>query len=204
VEDKAITDMTNYISEKVKPVVKAELEITAVRGGDGQLTVTYNPTANARGGLIGVAAGMSEGLASLFPRFAGGGSPGMVRGQGTGTSDSILSWLSNGEYVMDALTTSSFGEGFFRMLQEIARGGKSLAFVRKLGLPAMAGGGPVSGITPASILPPEFLKSISNSGNDVSLDISFNGKQRSKLRGSREDVAEFVSAMREFKKGVAA
>ena len=203
VEDKAITDMTDYISKNVKPTVKADLEITAVRGGDGQLTVTYNPTSRARGGLMGVAAGMSEGLASLFPRFASGGSPGMVRGQGTGTSDSILSWLSNGEYVMDAFTTSSFGQGFFKMLQDIARGGRSLAFVRKMGLPALAGGGPVSGFTPASILPPEFLKSISNQGNSVSLDISFNGKQRSTLRGSREDVAEFVSAMREFKKGVA-
>jgi TP901 family phage tail tape measure protein len=68
---------------------------------------------------------------------AGYATGGYVSGPGSSTSDSILSWLSNGEYVMDALTTSFFGSAFFANLQALARRGKR-------GLPAFASGGPVS------------------------------------------------------------
>jgi hypothetical protein len=43
---------------------------------------------------------------------------GYIRGKGTGTSDSIGAWLSNGEYVMDAKTTRFFGPAFFAALQK--------------------------------------------------------------------------------------
>ena len=61
--------------------------------------------------------------------FAGGGpvgryaTGGPVRGAGSGTSDSIPAWLSNGEYVIDAKTTRHFGNNFFRNLQSMAKGG---------------------------------------------------------------------------------
>lgn len=41
---------------------------------------------------------------------------GHIRGKGTGTSDSILSWLSNGEFVIRAAAVQKFGAGFFAML----------------------------------------------------------------------------------------
>jgi TP901 family phage tail tape measure protein len=73
---------------------------------------------------------------------------GYIQGPGTGTSDSILSWLSNGEYVMDAMTTRTFGAGFFSFLQKAARGGSrvlnGLLSRGHFGLPAFAGGGFVS------------------------------------------------------------
>lgn len=47
------------------------------------------------------------------PGLAGGGS---VRGPGTSTSDSILAWLSDGEYVIRAAAVQKFGKGFFDML----------------------------------------------------------------------------------------
>jgi hypothetical protein len=59
----------------------------------------------ATGNLPGVVAG--------GPAFADGG---MVRGPGTGTSDSIAARLSNGEFVIKAASVNKFGKGFFDML----------------------------------------------------------------------------------------
>ncbi|MGW3024836.1 hypothetical protein [Streptomyces sp. NPDC001221] len=44
--------------------------------------------------------------------LAGGGVPGLVRGPGSGTSDSIPAMLSNGEYVVRAAAVSKYGLGF--------------------------------------------------------------------------------------------
>jgi TP901 family phage tail tape measure protein len=55
------------------------------------------------------------------PAFASGG---YVTGPGSGVSDSILSLVSNGEYIIDSLTTKFFGPGFFKGLQNSARKGK--------------------------------------------------------------------------------
>ncbi len=60
-------------------------------------------------------------------------SGGLVRGRGTGTSDSIMARLSNGEFVMNAATTKFFGSSFFQGLQNFARGG--------FAVPSFAGGG---------------------------------------------------------------
>ncbi|MGW8180591.1 MAG: hypothetical protein ACWGQW_17805, partial [bacterium] len=57
---------------------------------------------------------------SSAPGLAAGGP---VRGPGTGTSDSIMAWLSHGEYVIDAATTRFFGSAFFRNLQYAVRKG---------------------------------------------------------------------------------
>lgn len=75
----------------------------------------------------------------------GGGGPqsnaqgGHVRGPGTGTSDSILSWLSNGEYVIRAAAVKKFGVGFFAALNNLRS-------------PGFASGGLVSAAS--AILPP--------------------------------------------------
>lgn len=82
--------------------------------------------------------------------FAGGGP---VRGAGTGTSDSILAWLSNREFVMNAKATSFWGEGFMHMINQMknpfagfSMGGlvDSMSAVGPRGLPAFAGGGMVT------------------------------------------------------------
>ena len=72
--------------------------------------------------------------------FATGGP---VVGAGTGTSDSIPAWLSNGEYVIDAKTVSKFGNGFFRGLQGLAKGG--VPFSMPSAIPKFADGGLVTG-----------------------------------------------------------
>ena len=75
------------------------------------------------------------GEVSSVPGFAGGGP---VSGPGTATSDSILARLSDGEYVIDAATTSHYGADYFRAHQL----GK---------VPRFAEGGPVG--TPSTSAP---------------------------------------------------
>ncbi|MFI7001357.1 glycine zipper domain-containing protein [Nocardia sp. NPDC050175] len=53
------------------------------------------------GGLAALA--MSKGMNHLLPRFAAGG---LAAGSGNSTSDDILAWISNGEYVVNAASTS--------------------------------------------------------------------------------------------------
>jgi hypothetical protein len=50
---------------------------------------------------------------AALPAFAGGG---QLRGPGTGTSDSILMWGSNGEYMIRAAAVRKYGPQFFDML----------------------------------------------------------------------------------------
>lgn len=81
------------------------------------------------GGIFGARTG---GLASLngfsIPAFASGGAiqgfpNGRLNGPGTGTSDSILARVSNGEFVTNRQTTDFFGADFFSRLQDFARRG---------------------------------------------------------------------------------
>jgi tape measure domain-containing protein len=55
------------------------------------------PKKRARGGILSFA----NGGASMFPN-------GKLSGSGTGTSDSIAAWLSNGEFVINAASTKKF------------------------------------------------------------------------------------------------
>lgn len=70
----------------------------------------------------------SGGSGGSTPAFAGGGN---VRGPGTGTSDSIPAWLSNGEYVIRAKSVAEgvrrYGRGFWAMLNNLDRGGAAFA-----------------------------------------------------------------------------
>lgn len=90
--------------------------------------------------------------------FAGGGH---VRGPGSGTSDSILAMLSNGEFVMRAKAVKELGVGFLTLLNSLsfkksklrgfAMGGAVPAFRKSnfvpstQAIPRFAAGGPVSG-----------------------------------------------------------
>jgi len=63
-----------------------------------------------------------------IPALAGGGK---LRGPGTGTSDSILMWGSNGEFMQPKSTVDYYGEGFMEAL-------------RQRRIPKFASGGPIS------------------------------------------------------------
>ena len=62
---------------------------------------------------------------------------GVIRGPGTGTSDSILSRLSNGEYVLRAAAVRAFGTD-------------ALDQMNSLQIPAFAAGGPVLDVSAPS------------------------------------------------------
>lgn len=97
------------------------------------------------------------GSSGSFQTLSGGGgnsiqelaSGGPVSGPGTGTSDSILSWLSNGEFVMKAKAVRRFGLGFMqainsgRMPRGFSTGGLVNGLTRNLlgEMPRFASGG---------------------------------------------------------------
>lgn len=92
-------------------------------------------------GSLGII-GFSQG--GLVPGFATGGH---VRGPGSGTSDSIIARLSNGEFVSDAKTVQHFGVDFFENLKRMARGGVPIS--PKGSIPGFADGGIVQNASQA-------------------------------------------------------
>lgn len=93
----------------------------------------------------GSAAGAGGGIPSVggtyTPTFAKGRA-GVVRGPGTGTSDSILARISNGESILTADVTSSLGSDFINMLNR--QGVHALdAILAAANAPAYAQGGTV-------------------------------------------------------------
>ncbi|MGH3097618.1 MAG: hypothetical protein ACRDMV_16665, partial [Streptosporangiales bacterium] len=81
-------------------------------------------------------------------------SGGLIRGRGSGTSDSIPRWLSNGEYVVRAASVKRVGTAF---LDAVNRGGSASASNR----PGHAASGEVvqaAGPSPVSIAGPVTLE----------------------------------------------
>jgi TP901 family phage tail tape measure protein len=88
------------------------------------------PSSGGGGGDNGASSDAGNGF------FASGGP---VRGKGSGTSDDILAWLSNGEYVQTAKATRFWGQGFMDAVRRM-----DMSKVKKmLTGRAFAKGGPV-------------------------------------------------------------
>lgn len=86
------------------------------------------------GSAEGAASGGGVGGAAAF---AGGGG---VRGPGTGTSDDILAWLSNGEYVIRAKAVAKYGRAF---MNSINSGRFDLSKLKGFAMGGMVGPAPV-------------------------------------------------------------
>jgi len=84
-------------------------------------------------------------------------SGGLIKGKGSGMSDSILTALSNGEYVIPAKAVRKFGVGFF---DEI----RNMQMPNTMGQLATAGGG--------SMMPP--VSSVSNTSSVSNMSNTFN------------------------------
>ncbi|RWC29849.1 MAG: hypothetical protein EOS70_23460 [Mesorhizobium sp.] len=98
------------------------------------------------------AAGSSSSSGGSAPGLAGGGH---VTGAGGPKSDSILAWLSNGEFVIQAAAVKKLGVGFLsalnngfmpslKSLRGFNIGGLLDGFNRSLAIPRFAGGGAVA------------------------------------------------------------
>ena len=75
------------------------------------------------GGIGGAAGGMGDGDSGAAGDGADGAfaTGGKVKGPGTGTSDSIVAKLSNGEFVSTAHTVSTLGDSLFKSLEHKAK-----------------------------------------------------------------------------------
>lgn len=207
----SLTAMTEAVKNQVKP----ELGVLASRASLDKMKADIENMkpeifVNVRGnysdaaGRRGYARG---GLIETLKSFASGGH---VRGPGSGTSDSILSWLSNGEYVIDALTTARFGSKFFAGLQAAARGGTAASFLSKMqnvGIPRFASGGPVAAPFSGSL--PVVEQALAGAGGGIGgptnrdvVDINLNvGNEKVSLFAERQQAAKFVKALKSMESG---
>jgi hypothetical protein len=103
------------IEDLKRKIAAAQARIDGLHGKTVLLNVEATASRNAKnlagfaaGGLVRFAAG---GPITGFP----GGGP--VRGPGTGTSDSILARVSNGEYVIPAERVRQYGQSMFDALR---------------------------------------------------------------------------------------
>ncbi|HQK38761.1 MAG TPA: hypothetical protein PLO52_01440 [Flavobacterium alvei] len=115
-----------------------------------------------RAGLNSVFSGIFANGKDPLGSGSGGGtlfaaSGGHIKGPGTGTSDSILARLSNGEFVMRAASVQKFGADFFHSLNKglvpkFNIGGKVSKIKQNLsGIPRLATGGLVSQQSPVNV-----------------------------------------------------
>jgi hypothetical protein len=84
------------------------------------------------------------GTADKSPRLRTGG---IIRGAGTGTSDSIRAWLSNGEGVINARAVRHYGEGFIHALNQLMLPQTHFATGGIVGDLVPAGAGRASGLS---------------------------------------------------------
>lgn len=127
-----IDTATGWIGDLIKKASDAAAALASALGGSGGSSGSSGSSGDDSGG------------------FAGGG---LLRGRGTGTSDSMLARVSTGEFVMRAAAVRRYGVGVMAALNGLrvpsglsgfASGGLVSAFPVSMGqLPAFAGGGPV-------------------------------------------------------------
>lgn len=164
------TTTAGDISKGVGTVdIAARAVVTEVVGADGTVTKTSNKI--------------------QVPGFKEGGP---IIGAGNGTSDSILMRGAHGEYMIDALTTRTFGSGFFATLQSIAKSGRPASALLSM-LPGIG-----------AFETPSFVSDMSAVGAGGSetvatqaIDISFNGRKAGKVMGSRDTINNLVSALQD-------
>lgn len=121
-----------------------------------------------------------DGNDSPAPAFAGGG---RVTGPGTGTSDEILAWLSNNEFVMKAKAVRKYGSSFMRAVNEGRFDPSSIA--------RFASGGLVNAVSPRPIVLPSLAQVGTRPGGAaMNLSLTIGGEQFDDLIVPDEDTAK--------------
>jgi len=135
-----------YAVDYVKELFSDENILQAFQKSVEQIQALWNDLWNGIidkakqvGSAIGGALGFSGGGAT--PAAQGMASGGQVRGPGSGTSDSIPAWLSNGEFVMRRAAVDRWGPRFMEQLNALSNpfGYAAGGPVRPLGPLAIAG-----------------------------------------------------------------
>lgn len=115
--DKAAMSMAEHIGDATKDTDDLDIELSKIDA------VRFDNITAALKGLADLAKSVADSIANAFKAgaglpgdFSGGGAPalgggfaagGLIRGPGSGTSDSILARLSDGEYVVHAAATKA-------------------------------------------------------------------------------------------------
>jgi TP901 family phage tail tape measure protein len=128
------------IEENKKNPFKTKLDVS-VKNDGSLVDVAFEVLGARRGGFV-------QSVKTTPTVGIRGARGGHIRGAGTGTSDSIPAYLSNGEYVIDALTTRMMGSNFFAHLQTLARSGRKLKSLPKFATGGLVGGGSLDGLSP--------------------------------------------------------
>jgi hypothetical protein len=124
---------------------------------------------NPAGGTEGGGQSASSGGASVPGHAAGG----HIQGPGTGTSDSIMARLSNGEFVVKAAAVQAYGAGLFHALNNMMLPGFAAGGL--VASPVRMGGG--SNVIPAT----------------STLNLSIDGRSFNGLRGPKSTIDDLSS-----------
>lgn len=127
-----VADSSSLAAEVVTPWRQAENQIVGiwqriVRAIDAQLRTLERSISSMINRLIAQINRLLDAAARARSAAGGGGggngpafaSGGHVRGPGTGTSDSIPAWLSNGEFVIRAAAVRKYGAALFAALNSM-------------------------------------------------------------------------------------
>jgi phage-related protein len=163
---------------------------SAMQGLSSLVSSIVSTIMSAISSIASAIASAASAAASLIPSGEGSGGPtydfgggfrsgGYISGPGTGTSDSILARLSNGEFVMRAAAVRKYG---LALLQAINSG----AFR----LPKFAMGGPVDFGIPQMSFAPSFAMGDASGGSRVPVNIHLPGGQVVRVEARESALAE--------------
>ncbi len=135
---RAELEHTKKYADQLKKIdIKTELDTEAIAATQAQMEqLAKQLGATMRIPVVPVVAGTLEPIAQNTNDVSGYATGGYIRGPGTGTSDSILARLSNGEFVMRAAAVRHYGPAL-------------MAAMNGLQLPKFADGGLVEGVSPS-------------------------------------------------------
>ena len=164
IDDSDIQKLYSELDQVRQQIIETKLDDTSLSKTKAELDeLTKDRTVNIKTNTQGGNA----------PGFKDGG---QIRGPGTGTSDSILAWLSNREYIIPTKAVDHYGVGFFER-------------IRNLQLPKFATGGLVTPRLP--------LSDATGSGNRDVVDVNLNfGGQTFQMQGSSDVVAQLTDALK--------
>lgn len=175
----SLNSVISTIMEAVEGATEAAKEIK-VGVDSNSLSSAVDSVRNAFSGLtisVDVVANGARGYSS----------GGLIKGPGSSTSDSILLWASNDEYILKARAVRRYGLGFINALNEELINPYSVPRFRDGGLVTTSGAGNIS--EPASVQR-DMVTVVLKDGSDVV-----------ELEGDRASAAKFVRTMRRVGRG---
>jgi TP901 family phage tail tape measure protein len=189
--------LRTYHDTTVEPTVRPFVDDREAQSRLNQLTRTENKVINVviretvqRARALG---GLVSNISGLEKKVNGYATGGRVSGAGTGTSDSIMAKLSDGEFVIRAASVKKYG---YQLMNALNRG-----LLNKAKLPAFATGGLVSANATRGATPLSGSSSDDNVAAVTALDLSFNGNKAGRLLGPRDTVETLTNALRHLQRG---